>query len=518
MDVIALAPAFLAALVCLVASPARAFLLVYLPVLLLVPSELRWQLYGLPDVAFEDAAMAPVALAVGLTCAWRWRPSVTDALVAGFVLLQVASEWRAGGATAVQDNLFSWTCGLLFPYLVARWLFTSAELRLAAARTTVALLALVAVLSLWEFRMGSNPLFGDAWRGLFGDQLDQFGPRNAFRFGFARIRGPFPHAILAGMLFGAGLVLQLALHRARAWRNRGVSLLLLAALAGGMAMTLSRGPWLALAASLAVLVVHPLRRRPRLLAGALVTAALVGGLVLVAMDRYATSGGGAADTLQRTVSYRRQLLDLYVPLALERPLLGWGNLGWEAVRGMESVDNQYLLLSLNNGLLAAGTFVALLLGTAARLLRLALRTTPTSAAASPTDRALVALPRDGAWRAGGAALAERSTSRAGLVPLGDAPGASRRVFLPADAAALAPTHPSDDGADDGALACVLLAVIVGIAASIATAWLGGQTQPLLFLVLGASEALLQRDRRPATAGARVDRRAFHGLPAVGGTS
>ena len=54
-------PALIAAYVALRYSPARAFVQVYIPVLLLLPMYYRWVIPALPDPTFEQATILPIA-------------------------------------------------------------------------------------------------------------------------------------------------------------------------------------------------------------------------------------------------------------------------------------------------------------------------------------------------------------------------------------------------------------------------------------------------------------------------
>src|SRR5208283_4196379 len=112
-----------------------------------------------------------------------------------------------------------------------------------------ALLAIVAVLSVYDFLTGTS-----GWQKVanhfFTSQFEPWAPQT--RWGFGRIAGPYGHAILAGMVFLMGLVYCLWLRSAdRNWGSRrligGLPMtvrgLILAAIAAGLLMTQSRGPW-----------------------------------------------------------------------------------------------------------------------------------------------------------------------------------------------------------------------------------------------------------------------------------
>jgi len=422
VDVVAVAPALLALAVCLLSSPARALLLVYMPVLLLLPAHPRWVQAGLPDLGFLHAAILPIAFTTALTVR-RWRPSAMDGLVLLLLLLRTLSQLRTDTWKDTQDNVFDWVCLMVLPYAVARGLVqqAGADLRVHMARSIVVLLAFVALLSVWEFRMGSNPLFVGLWEAVFPSQVRYL---NQYRGGFARVTGPFTHSILAGILFGVGVLLQVWLHAGRHWRNRHFSLLLLCMLCMGSLMTLSRGPWIGLAAGLGCMLVGFSRDRRRAVVTLAVLLVFLGLPAMLALRDYvAVDLADAGSEMQANAAYRREIFDLYTPTLMQRPWLGWGVGGWPTVRNRESVDNQYLLMSLDHGLLTTGVFV-LLLGSA-----------------------LVRLLRHGLVRKG-------------------------RL-------------------DDGRLAITLLAAILCVGVSIGTVWLGAQTMPLLFLLLGWAESVLQ---------------------------
>ena len=84
MGFLPILPALLAAYVALRYSPARAYLQVYIPVLLLLPMYYRWVLPVLPDPTFEQATILPIAAVFLWRHAAQWRFSFTDLLIVSF--------------------------------------------------------------------------------------------------------------------------------------------------------------------------------------------------------------------------------------------------------------------------------------------------------------------------------------------------------------------------------------------------------------------------------------------------
>ena len=74
---------------------------------------------------------------------------------------------------------------------------------------------------------------------------------------------------------------------------------------------------------------------------------------------------------QRNVAYRKEMWEAYTEVVLERPFLGWGRFTVPAVKGMKSIDSEYLGVALASGLPALGFYLIFLFGTLIRLLRFA---------------------------------------------------------------------------------------------------------------------------------------------------
>jgi hypothetical protein len=135
-------------------------------------------------------------------------------------------------------------------------------------------------------------------------------------------------------------------------------------------MTVARGPWLGALVAAAVVAVGRARNRPRALviaASVLALGALVGG---TALGAYLDIQPGQVMTMsQESAYYRKVLFEKYLEIALDHAWFGWGLTTWPKVRGMESIDNYYLLISLMHGLPAMLMLVVMLVGSAAQCVR-----------------------------------------------------------------------------------------------------------------------------------------------------
>src|SRR5438093_13023161 len=92
MEFLAGIPGVISAYVALTKSPERAFLDVYLPVVLILPDDYRWVLPGLPHPTFSEAAILPIAAIFFIKHRPTWKFSVTDFIVLGYAACRASSE------------------------------------------------------------------------------------------------------------------------------------------------------------------------------------------------------------------------------------------------------------------------------------------------------------------------------------------------------------------------------------------------------------------------------------------
>ena len=393
---IALLPGVLACWIGFGQSLQAAFLAVYLPVLLLIPDYFRLPIDGLPDPTFSQAAILPIGLAV----CWKafskreWTFTSLDFCVLVYVAWQFISDFHNVGLADAQNLGFDTVTLALFPYICGKALIERYDLRAIFARRFVWLLFVVAIISVYEFRMGDSlfrPVFGRFFPGQDTTWFTQM------RWGFGRIAGPYGHAILMGCILSIALLLCVWLSRSRQWETHFKVLgevpftkqqILAFGLVAGMVMTLSRGPWLGAVSGLILASVgfsvntrKAFKRNAALLV-------LIAVLVYAGGKAYIANSPQPAETLshglivpdatevEQSTAYRAVLFDKYVEIVMQRPYWGWGRFNWPQVPGMSSIDNNYLFIALNTGLLGVAVFLTMLMVACWRLVRSGIATEP----------------------------------------------------------------------------------------------------------------------------------------------
>ena len=407
MAAIILIPALACWAVLAMGSARKALLWVYLPALLLLPQYYVLRLPHLPPIGFADAAILPLGIALVLKEArrgrWAWRWAWMDlwvllfAACAGFS--EAFSTELANGdwtqlfspnlavsqrlSTNIADGGLMFVAGVLtmvLPYMVGKLLIEQEDnaMRKKLIARIVALLAVVAGLSIYDFLTGRSLWQKLAKPFLGAYQNEVWEPQ--MRWGFGRIAGPYGHAILAGMIFLIGLVYCLWLRSADPnWGSRrlihGLPFTLrglsLTAIVAGLLMTQSRGPWIGVGLAL---IFALLTRYLPVVKAAIVFAAFC--VMFAAGAFYFTSQytekaiSQASTEEQRNAIYRRQLLTNYAPVVMERKAFGWGVTTLPAVNGQVSIDNQYLMLAVTEGFTGLAVFLAIVTGSALKLLRM----------------------------------------------------------------------------------------------------------------------------------------------------
>jgi len=379
MGFLPIIPALIAAYVAVRYSPARAFLQVYIPVLLLLPMYYRWVLPVLPDPTFEQATILPIAAVFLWRHGRQWRFSFADFLIVAFAGWIGTSEFVNTGYNEAQNLMFDMVASIVFPYMLAKGIVEPQRLSADFAKKIVMMFFIVSILSVYEFRMGLTPWL--LLRRFYPDQGLEW--VTTFRYGFARIGGPYGHAILAGLVLAVGFRLQRWLEwsghwepyfRGLKWLRVSKARLITLVIVGGIIMTMVRGPWLGGFIGALITWVGRTRHRQKALWSIAAIIAIVGIPAVSSFYSYASVGRVHAKTAsQETAAYRMELLDKYVALALKHPALGYGRNTWPKDPTAPSIDNYYLLLTLMHGVVAVTILVTIMITMIFRLIRWELR-------------------------------------------------------------------------------------------------------------------------------------------------
>jgi hypothetical protein len=356
-------PGIAALIECILLGPERALLDIYLPVLLLLPQLYSWPLSG--QLSFADTAILPIAIFFLFGSKRKWHWNTIDFLIITYIVITAVAEGvNKGYKEGFQNLALQESCSIFLPYFAARQMFQCSRLTIQVAKRIAECLTIVAILSIYEFRMGQ-----DLFTALF-QRVFPLGDDNVvFRAGFMRTQGPYGHAITLGIVMAFGFRIARWLEWNGGWNDRMPFLPISKIrfceiwIVAGSIMSLSVGPWLAATWGAVVVSVCRARNRKRALVSVVLFIVVVGAPIYSAFKSYVSVDPAVArasgDRLQEDSAYRNKLMPLYVPVVEARPSWGWGRNGFPVLEGMESIDNAYLFTALVFGVYALCLQVAL---------------------------------------------------------------------------------------------------------------------------------------------------------------
>jgi len=332
-----------------------AFLSVFLPCLLLLPSQYAFRIPHLPPLSAAEYALIPLGV-VGLSRFLRRRSvAPMDILVILFAasvgLSEVLHEPILNNGIFFAVGAF---VSMVLAYMVGRQLIEP-DLRFATVRRFVSLVLLVGIPNLYEWRMGQS-LYG-----IFGIKVLGIPIRVQYRNGRARVGSVFGGGEDAGIVFAMTFCLNawlVSLRRIKASVSLGKTLTTLEKYhVPGLLLLLyvwlteSRGPLIALAAGYLILQVYRSKRTKLMTAVAAVLLASGYMATSTYFQSYTHVSTYVAETNPEVSSalYRREMNRVYAPIAEAGGWTGWSVSRIPRIHGMKSIDNQYLLVHLANG-------------------------------------------------------------------------------------------------------------------------------------------------------------------------
>jgi hypothetical protein len=342
-------------------SPARALVLVYLPVVLLLSQVPKIDIPFLPDPDAKFACMYGVLAALaatgfrGIRFKWHVCDTIMIVLSSLAVLTAVTTEVWWTGVSAAGDQAL----GLLLPYFLARSVFADA----AARRDAVIVLSIcamfVGLIALIEMR-----LFPYAY-SRFLEPLGVVKTSNGqvfWRFGYMRAQTTFAHPIDLGNVgpLLAALIGVMAVTTGTRLKHPIVMGGLISC--GLMVMgALSFTSFLSAAAAMGVFALiwyWPGVRR--LFVPGVITAVVAAAIftkVLLGFDLQ--NWVVEPNSLDASLRTRALIVQNTWNLAKDSGLLGYGKTVGQSDLDLLSVDNSYMLMLLRQGWLGLATFLTL---------------------------------------------------------------------------------------------------------------------------------------------------------------
>ncbi len=350
----------------------RAFVYVWIPALMLIPSDWYVNIPGLPDPNFPQAACIPIVFILVTRDFHKLEFGAIEGLIALYCTYRFLVDWQSRGYSDAQNYAFDMLTTGVAPYMMGRYVINNRQMDIATAKMLVLMFLVQAPAFLYELRMWVPPIYRYLGFLFPGSQSGL-----SVRYGLARLTGPYTHPILACVIFVAIYRLHKWLDWMGVWNQPqtglyGVfqswsrrfpltfSMHITIIFFVMIILTFSRGPWIGGIAGAALTAVGNFENRKRALIILVILMAL-GGLAAKAGFNYYTSPGadGTISEGAETMLYRKIMLDRYDAFLWEKPWTGWGLTTVPQIQGMESIDNAYFLMALQHGIPAPALFIVI---------------------------------------------------------------------------------------------------------------------------------------------------------------
>ena len=189
-------------------GPQAAFLDVWVPFFLVMPFAFKVDIPGLPDPNFMQAAILPI-LFVLLRERWgRMNFGRMEFLLGAYVVVRVVADYLGRGYSDAQNYAFYMLSSLVGPYLLGRYLIDGRAMDIATSRRFVLIFLIFFPMFLFEMKFWVSPVFK-----LLSPLFPDAGSGLSLRYGLARTAGSFEHPILACIM----VVAVYRLHRWLCW-------------------------------------------------------------------------------------------------------------------------------------------------------------------------------------------------------------------------------------------------------------------------------------------------------------
>jgi len=356
-------------------SPKDAFLCVFLPIFILIPQSIKANISGFPDLSLGHASLLAI-FSITIITQKKYKITLLDGLILFFVLCMTYSEYiavhigdyikedalesraRYSNYALARQLLFNKITYVMIPFLLGKCLISSLKDSERFIKYFVLFVSFVVLVSVYEFRMTHN-LYMTFSQEVLGESPGFIRPM--LRYGLVRVTGPFFQPLFFGTFIAVALLLNYWHRWNGGWREYksfiSMSFIFQCILFLGLFMTLSRGPLMSVFFGFMIVGIGFHGNYKKVM---FIRSILFLSLVAVCVSLFVLYSGQrmelAADVSERNIYYRVQMFEDYVPIVMEKPLWGWGQDLWPQV-SVKSIDNQFLWLALNHGLVTLGVFL-----------------------------------------------------------------------------------------------------------------------------------------------------------------
>jgi hypothetical protein len=359
-------------------EPKELFLTFFLPVLTMMPVYYQTKLIpGIPEISFWSAVLLPIAFVwIFSKHGEGYRFSPLDVLILLHLSLVFAGEWHNTTYKEAQKVFYNDLTIRLLPFVMARAWFMEPASRIRMFKTIVICGAIVAISQAIEFRFWFN-VFDDLLRKIWPQSVPWGGGMR--RGGLKRAAGPFGHPICAGYFFTMFVPLAIWLWKNDYFKLKKHGLWVVALCILGGITSISRAPIAGIFIGFVIIWYGWSKNKgiPTIFLACFLT--LTSMLVVPKLIAYVNVTRATAETEdQRNAAYRKELLDNFDEVIAEKPLFGWGRFGVPVIKGLDSIDNEYLVIATASGYTALYAYVACIVWVLVRLTFFVFTRDPTS--------------------------------------------------------------------------------------------------------------------------------------------
>jgi hypothetical protein len=183
----------------------QAVLLVWIPFFLSLPFNFFVDIPGLPDPNFMQAAIMPIIFVIVRDNAAKIKIGHMEILLMMYFGLRVFNDLLSRGYSDAQNYGFYIACSLAGPYLIGRYVINRREMDIKMSRMFVLMFLFFFPAFLFELKLWTSPAFT-----FFGRLFPGAGSGLSVRYGLARTAGTFEHPILA-------CIMVIAVYRLHRW-------------------------------------------------------------------------------------------------------------------------------------------------------------------------------------------------------------------------------------------------------------------------------------------------------------